>query len=177
MAYLFRQENEVGENGLACFLRVIRDETDPEDAWYLQLDALANQVVMAHVGEEAMTVSVANPPASDERRLLLGDLRVTLRRAQQEWTLQVQNGGERPLMRVTLYLHPGQALWVNKHQVRFGTLQPAAVSAPVPLMLSIKQPTSQVHKAAYPMGVEVVYLCPPNSRPQRLQKQIHIIVR
>lgn len=172
--FLVNRVNWSNENGLVLFLRVLRDETDVGEACYDRLGKLADQVAVALQQQEETESSVIKMRQS-EKSLLLADVKVILRQDKNGWFLQAQNVGQRQLKKVTIFLHPGQALWVNKHRFSLGTLLPTAVSTAGPLTISIKQSQGGIDKVAYQLGIEVVYLPQLGSQPIRLQKLLEIL--
>lgn len=176
IGYLINQANQANENGLVLFLRVLRDETDTREACYERLDRLADQVVVV-LREQSETGSHTEKTRLDEKNLLLADVQVTLRQDKKGWFLQAQNISQRPLKKVTFFLHPGPALWVNKHKLSLGTLLPTDVSTSGPIIISIKQPQGSIEREAYQLGIEVVYLPQPGNQPLRLQKLLEIFMR
>lgn len=168
--FLVNRANRSEENGLVLFLRVLRDETDVGEACHERLDWLANQVV-TNLQEQAVTEELP-----EEKSLLLAEVKVTLWRERNGWFLQVQNVSQRSLKKVTIFLHSGQALWINKYRLSFGILLPTAVSTPVPLTISIKQPKCGKVREAYQLIIEAVYLPQSGGQPTRLQKSLEILV-
>ena len=175
--FLVNRVNWTNENGLVLFLHVLRDETDVGEACYDRLGKLAYQVAVA-LQQLEETKSSVKKTRQGEKSLLLADVKVMLRQDKDGWFLQAQNVGQRQLKKVTIFLHPGQALWVNKHRLSLGTLPPTAVSTAGPLSISLKQPLdSSMGKVAYQLGIEVVYLPQSGSQPIRLQKLLEILAQ
>ncbi len=173
--FLVNRANRANENGLVLFLRAVRDDTHTEDGCYARLDSLANQVE-ATLHEQVGSGRYAEKARPDEKSMLLEDVQVTLRKNKEGWFLQAKNVSLRPLRKVTIFLHPGQALWVNKHKLSLGVMLPTAVSTPWPLTFSIKQLQSIIDREAYQLGIEVVYLPQPGSQTVRLQKLLDFLV-
>lgn len=175
--FLVNQANQADENGLVLFLHALRDDTDvtEREACYERLHTVAKHVEAALREQERKELHDVEKTKLYEKSIFLADVKVTLRQKKDGWALQAQNIGQWSLKKLTIFLHPGRSLWVNKHKLSLGTLPPAALSAAIPLAISVKQPQSNIDKEAYQLSIEVLYLPQLGGHPIRLQESLEIL--
>lgn len=170
IGFLLEQANHRNENGLLLLLKVLGDNIDQADMLHHNLKQLSARLESFLTTIES--VQQSSSPHLNQYTLCLGELRITLWSGNYDWMLQAENVGETAVNKATIYLHPGQKIWVNQNRIRLGTLLPQTKSQPITLQISIESNTT---KPGCQLGLELIYKSLATKQPMRYQDQIFLV--